>query len=417
LVLTAVARVEQEQTILLLFEDVTERKTRDEMLANAERALRDTDRRKNEFLAALAHELRNPLAPIRTSLTLLARHALSDERARKAYGIIDRQVAHLARLVDDLLDVTRINRSKIELQRTHINLADLVRSTVDDHSASFGASGISLEVRLDAGKFGLDADPARLVQVVSNLLSNAEKFTPRGGSVTVTLRREHGSGVLRVSDTGAGIAPETLAHVFEPFAQAPQTIDRARGGLGLGLAMVKGLVELHGGSVGIRSEGEGHGTEVTVFLPLDEEPVDTRPPPPPEPPAHGARRILVIEDNRDAAESLVELLEDTGHEVRLAFDGMTGIQTARAFIPEVVICDIGLPEMTGYDVAKALRGVEALERTYLISLSGYGRTEDQRLAQDAGFDQHLVKPPDIDELYRLIEVGPDEKAHAASAHP
>jgi PAS domain S-box-containing protein len=258
--LTAVLLSHPESLILLAFEDVTEQKARERDLQRAQSALRDADHRKDAFLAVLSHELRNPLAPIQNSVFILEKAAPGSPQSRRALAIIDRQIALLTRLIDDLLDVTRIARGKIQLRRIHLEMGELVRRTLEDHHGSFESSGIRLESRFDAGDFWVNADPARLVQILSNLLGNAEKFTPRDGSVVITLRREGGQAVLRVRDSGAGIAPEILGHLFEPFMQAPQPLARTRGGLGLGLAMVKGLVELHGGAVSASSEGPGRGT-------------------------------------------------------------------------------------------------------------------------------------------------------------
>jgi two-component system CheB/CheR fusion protein len=401
-----VSAVTLEQTgriVLLAFEDISQHRQREQQLVNAERALRESDRRKNEFLAVLSHELRNPLAPIRSSLFLLTRAEAGDEKARRAHAIIERQVTHLTRLVDDLLDVTRIARSKIQLQRERLDLSELVRRTIEDHRTNFEAAGLNLKLELEPGPFWVDADPARLVQIVSNLLGNAEKFTPREGTVTVRLRRVGAGFELRVSDTGAGIAPEVLERLFEPFAQAPQTMERTRGGLGLGLAMVKGLVELHKGTVTITSEGLGCGTELTIVLPAAEAPSETADEP--APPASVRRRVLIIEDNVDASDSLKEALQFSGHEVRNAYDGPSGLEMAKTFCPDVVICDIGLPLMDGYEVARAFRADFGLSDTYLIALSGYAQPEDKQRASEAGFDRHIAKPPSMDRLNRILSEG------------
>ncbi len=403
---TAVARA--ERTILLAFEDITERLAREAQLACTEQALREADRRKDEFLAMLSHELRNPLGPLRSSLFVLDNVDPASQQALDARAIIDRQVTHLSRLVDDLLDVTRITRGKIELQREGIELAELVRRTVDDHRAGFEARGIRLEARFEPGPFWLDADPARLVQIASNLLGNAQKFTPAGGMVSVSVEGRGSQAALCVRDTGAGIPPELISGLFEPFAQAPQTMERGRGGLGLGLAMVKGLVELHGGTVQLRSEGIWRGTEATVLLPLAGAPA--RPSPDAEPPPRRGRRVLVIEDNVDAAATLGKALGLMGHDVRVTHLGVLGLELARSFRPAVVICDLGLPKMDGYAVAAAFRADPALRETRLIALSGYARPEDRRRAATAGFDHHVAKPPRMEELRRLIAEAPGPAA-------
>lgn len=268
--LTATALSRGETQILLAFEDITERKEKELQLARTERALREADRRKDEFLAMLSHELRNPLAPIRNSLFILDHTPAGSEDAVVAREILERQVTHLTRLVGDLLDVTRITNGKIELQLERVELGELVRRTLDDHRASFQAAGIRLEARVEPGTYWINGDPVRLVQIVSNGLGNAEKFTPLGGEVVVALRHL-GAGVISLSirDTGVGIAAEVIGQLFQPFAQAPQPLDRGRGGLGLGLATMKGLVALHGGTVAIHSAGPGRGTELAIELPAD----------------------------------------------------------------------------------------------------------------------------------------------------
>jgi two-component system CheB/CheR fusion protein len=403
--LTATAVARAGRTILLAFEDVTEQLAREAQLARTEQALREADRRKDDFLAMLSHELRNPLGPLRSSLFVLDNVDPTSQQALDARAIIDRQVTHLSRLVDDLLDVTRINRGKIELQREGVELAELVRRTLDDHRAGFEARGIRLEARLEPGPFWLDADPARLVQIASNLLGNAQKFTPSGGIVSITIEAHGPQVALRVRDTGAGVAPELVPALFEPFAQAPQTMERGRGGLGLGLAMVKGLVELHGGTVQLTSEGAWRGTEAVVRLPLVVAPA--RPAPDAQPARARGRRVLVIEDNVDAAATLGRALGLMGHEVRVTHLGALGLELARTFRPAVVICDLGLPEMDGYAVAAAFRADPDLRGARLIALSGYARPEDRRRAAAAGFDHHVAKPPRMDELRRLVAEAPE----------
>jgi PAS domain S-box-containing protein len=391
--ITATAVSRRQPTILLAFEDVTARKA-------SEEALREADRRKSDFLAVLSHELRNPLMPIRNGLFLLDHAEPGSERARRAREIIERQITHITRLIEDLLDITRIDRGKIQLQLERIELEALVSRTIDDHRASYEASGIALATDFAAGSSWVDADPTRMNQVISNVLGNAEKFTPRGGSVGVSIRRRDAVVTVRVRDSGAGIPAELIDKVFEPFAQAPQTVERSRGGLGLGLAMVKGLVELHGGRVSITSEGVGHGSEIAVTLPLAASPVEIVPAA--VRPLQPSRRILVIEDLADAAASLEQALTIEGHEVRVAADGPTGLALARAFHPEVLICDIGLPGMNGYEVAVAVRSDTSLRTTYLVALSGYAQPDDIQRAIAAGFDRHLAKPVDMAMLGRVL---------------
>jgi PAS domain S-box-containing protein len=402
--LCATVLLHSEPRILLAFEDISESRKRAQRLEVTERALREADRRKDEFLATLSHELRNPLAPIRNAVFVLTRSTPGGDAAGRAQVIIDRQVTHLTRLIDDLLDVTRIARGKVQLQLEHIELSALLLRTLEDQRNSFDALGVALESEIQAPAW-VCADSARVVQIISNLLANALKFTGRGGQVSVRLQAQGESIVLSVSDTGVGIPPEVLEHVFEPFAQAPQTLDRARGGLGLGLAMVKGLAELHGGTVSIQSQGLGSGTEVSVSLPLIAEPRPQAQPATAAP--RRALRVLVIEDNLDASDTLQIALTLNGHEVRVAPDGMRGLALALEFSPEVVLCDIGLPGMDGYEVARAFRARAALRGKFLVALSGYAQPEDLQLARDAGFDRHLAKPTSLDELEQvLLEVPP-----------
>ncbi len=390
--------------------DISERKRTEAELRRRTEQLVEADRRKDEFLAMLGHELRNPLAPIRNCLHILRSPRLSGDQGDRARLTIERQVLHLSRLVDDLLDIARISRGKILLRRERLDLVEAVRATVEDQRQDLEAAGLAVALDLPAEPLWIDGDPTRLSQAVGNLLNNAGKFTEPGGRITVVAQRELGSGTAAVAvrDTGIGMEPELLARAFEPFSQAERGPDRGRGGLGLGLALVKALVELHGGSVEAASPGLGRGTEVVLRLPLTavaeegdmvEVPAEAAPERP--------RRCLVIEDNVDAAESLAMLLQLSGHETEVAFDGAVGIAKARSFRPDVVLCDIGLPgRLDGHGVARAFRADPELQRTFLIALTGYGQEEDRRRALDAGFDAHLTKPADIEELKRLLAKAP-----------
>lgn len=376
-------------------QDVTERK-------QIEDALREMDQRKNEFMGMLSHELRNPLTPIRNSLYILERAAPGGEQAQRAYQVIERQTAHLARLVDDLLDVTRIARGKVTLQRKRIELCELVRRTAEDHRSLFAQYGIELVVKASCAEAWIHADPTRIAQVIGNLLQNALKFTDRGGKtvVSIDVDRESGCATLKVWDTGQGIEPGLLVRIFQPFIQVDQSLDRSKGGLGLGLALVKGMVELHGGTVVARSEGLGKGAEFSVCLPLDKRTVAS----PMEAPiaAVSRQRVLIIEDNVDAAESLKEALALGNHEVAAVFNGPEGLVKAREFRPDVVLCDIGLPGMSGYEVARAFRADPELKGTHLIALTGYAGPDDQQQAKQAGFDLHLSKPPVMEKLEEAL---------------
>jgi len=372
----------------------------EQALKESERSLREADRRKDEFLAMLSHELRNPLAPIRGGIYILEHAAPGGEQARRAHAVIDRQVAHLTRLVDDLLDVTRISRGKIRLQREPIDFAELVRRVVEDHRSAFTANNLALEAAISAGPIWIDADATRVAQVIGNLLHNASKFTPAGGHVTVVVEREGGHATARIRDDGTGIDPDMLARVFEPFTQAATTMDRSRGGLGLGLALVKGLVELHAGQVAAHSDGPGKGAEVVVRFPLGAAAYSSQAHPAVLP--YRPRRILIIEDHADAAECLQTLLELGGHDVRVAFNGQDGLRAARAFMPDVVLCDIGLPGMDGFDVARAFRADPSLGGIVLVALSGYALQEDVQRAMEAGFHRHLAKPADPKTVERML---------------
>jgi two-component system CheB/CheR fusion protein len=386
--------------------DISERKRTEEELRRRTEQLVEVDRRKDEFLAMLGHELRNPLAPIRNCLHILQFPRLNEDQNERSLLTIERQVRHLTRLVDDLLDIARVSRGKILLRRERLDLVETVRATVEDQRQDLEAAGLAIELDLPGGPLWVDGDTTRISQAVGNVLSNAGKFTEPGGRIAVAVRREPASGTAAVAvcDTGIGMEPEMLARAFEPFSQAERSPDRGRGGLGLGLALVKALVELHGGSVEAASPGPDRGTEVVMRLPvaagteeraMAEDPAAAAPQRP--------RRCLVIEDNVDAAESLALLLELAGHETAVAFDGAAGVEKARSFRPDVVLCDIGLPGgFDGHGVARAFRADPDLRSAFLIALTGYGQEEDRRRALEAGFDAHLTKPADLDELKRML---------------
>jgi PAS domain S-box-containing protein len=367
----------------------------------AEEALQDADRRKDEFLAMLAHELRNPLGPIRNAVHIL--HLLGNEvpDAQQARAMIDRQVSHMARLIDDLLDVSRITRGKILLRRSLCDLTLIVRTTLEDYRGMLEAAGLKVIAELPDEPIWVHGDATRLAQVVGNLLHNANKFTDAGGKVTPRLTVEEGYARLSIRDTGIGMEPAMLARVFEAFSQADRSIDRSRGGLGLGLALVKGLMQLHRGTVSAHSEGLGCGSEFTIRLPITTAPLSASTAGPK--PLEQKLRILIIEDHRDAADSMRMLLSLAGHEAKTAANGLAGLELAAAFRPDVVLCDIGLPGgVDGYEVARMLREDPGMSDTRLIALTGYGQDEDLRRAREAGFDVHLTKPVDVDELRKVL---------------
>ncbi len=378
-------------------EDVTDWK-------EAQQALREADRRKDEFLAMLAHELRNPLAPIRNAVQVMRLLGLNDPHFQRARDLIERQVLHLTRLVDDLLDVSRITRGKIALRLEPVDLAAIVSRAVETSRPLIEANRHQLTLALFAGPVRVVADPTRLEQVFVNLLNNAAKYSERGCSIWVTGERQDSDVLVRIRDTGFGIPAEVLPRIFDLFAQADRTLDRSQGGLGIGLTLVRSLVELHGGTVEAHSEGPGKGSEFVVRLPAVEEASTSGKQA--EPGAAVANdgpplSILVVDDNADAADSLAWLLRRWGHEVRTAHDGLAGLKEALAHRPQIVLLDIGLPGLDGYEVARRLR-VELGRQALLVAVTGYGQEEDRRLAEEAGFDAHLTKPADPGVLERLL---------------
>lgn len=415
--------------VLVRLADVTGRKQAEELCAKllareqtarleAERLCQEAaeaDRRKNEFLAMLGHELRNPLAAIRNAVYLLTLPGGDAALSGQGLEVVGRQVRHLTRLADDLLDVARIARGKIRFQMERLDLAQLVRATAEDRRAGLEAAGLSLTLELPAGPVWVQGDPARLAQVVDNLLGNAAKFTNAGGRVSVRIAVPPSSQRVEVAvrDTGVGIEPELLPRLFEAFTQGGQSLDRGTGGLGLGLALVRGIVRLHGGDVGAASAGPGQGAEFTFWLPRAPEVA-----PPAEPAAAAAApsrrcwQVLVVEDNSDTADTWRLLLETHGHEVAVAYSGLEGVDLARRFHPQVILSDLGLPDLDGYAVARALRADPATARAWLIAITGYGQTDDQRQAHEAGFDRYLTKPVDPDDLLGLLASLPEKEPTA-----
>ncbi|HKV07728.1 MAG TPA: PAS domain-containing protein, partial [Thermoanaerobaculia bacterium] len=386
--------------------DFTERKNLEESLRQRTEELQEADRRKDDFLAVLAHELRNPLAPLFNTLELLSLKEGDPVVVSQAREVMERQVRQMARLVDDLLDVSRIIRGKIVLRREPVDLAEVVATAVDTSRPLIEARRHALTISLPERPVRLEADAARLAQVLANLLNNAAKYTEVGGRIDLTAERKNGVVVLRVRDNGSGISAEMLPHVFDLFAQAESTLDRAQGGLGIGLTLARRLIEMHGGTVEAQSEGVGRGSEFVVYLPALVEPagaspVATRNLPGPAA-AEGSRRVLVVDDNVDSAESLALLLQLYGHDVRLAHDGLTALDEARASAPDVMLLDIGLPKMDGYAVARSLREDPTFQNLTLIAMTGYAQEEDRRRTREAGFDHHLVKPVDLDALRELL---------------
>lgn len=384
--------------------DVTERKQTEEERERLLEQLREVNQRKDEFLATLAHELRNPLAPIRTGLGILRRSPSLDGEA-KVVDMMDRQVTHLVRLVDDLLDVSRVTSGKITLRQEPLDLRQVVEVAVETSRPVIEQGRHRLTVTLPTGPLPLDGDRTRLAQVFTNILGNAAKYTPPGGQIELSAAMAGAEWVIRVTDTGVGIPHEMLPRVFEVFTQVGRTIDRSQGGLGLGLALVKRLVEMHGGSVRAESPGLGRGSSFFVRLPVGTSPIPGRATATPvagNRAAGPSRRVLVVDDNVDAAQTLAILLGFAGHEPEVAFSGPEGLARIRSFRPEVVVLDIGLPGMNGYEVARAIRAESLEPKPLLIALTGWGSVEDQKRAQEAGFDFHLTKPVEADVLYGLL---------------
>jgi signal transduction histidine kinase/ActR/RegA family two-component response regulator len=398
----------RDRHLRLLEEERAERdKQIQEHLRQRADTLREVDRRKNEFMATLGHEMRNPLAPLWHAARLLELHATMEPVSlEQVRDIIKRQVEQLGRLADDLLDISRIAQAKVELRKEPVNLVDVITQAVQTSAPHIKARHHQFDVVAPSEPIWLEADPARLVQIIVNLLNNAAKYTEPGGHIRLTAGKEaDGTTAIRVRDNGMGIPAEMLPHVFELFTQGEWSADHAQGGMGIGLALVRRLVELHGGTITASSPGLGQGSEFVVCLPIhphgpgclngqsrhaEEESA--------APSAASPRRILVVDDNVDAAESLRMLLSLEGHEVRLAHDGVAALRIAQEMQPNVVLLDIGLPRMDGYEVARRLRQQPEMERLLLVALTGYGQDDDRRRSHEAGFNAHLVKPVDLDGL-------------------
>jgi PAS domain S-box-containing protein len=370
--------------------------------ANLLATLREADRRKDEFLAMLAHELRNPLAPIRNAAQILRLQGSSGQDLLWSADVIERQVHQMTRLVDDLLDVSRITRGKIELRKEAVELASVVRSAVEASRPLIEKWEHQLTVVVPPEPIRLEADATRLAQVLSNILTNAAKYTDQGGHIRLAVERLGDEVLVRVKDDGIGIPKDALPRIFDMFTQLPGSLDRSEGGLGIGLTLVRRLVELHGGAVEARSEGPGKGSEFIVRLPIARDAARLREPSVGDLTGVAPRRILVVDDNRDAAESLGMLLEMIGNEVRLAHDGLEAVTAAAEFRPDVVLLDLGLPKLNGYEAARAIREGTGGDGVLLVALTGWGQEEDRRRSRAAGFDHHLTKPVDFEALRKLL---------------
>jgi signal transduction histidine kinase len=381
-----------------------------EQAQKAEAALADLDRRKDEFLAMLSHELRNPLGPILNAALLLRLHSnrnrlhgIEDPVIHQAASVIERQVGQLARIVDELLEVSRITTGRIQLHQERIAVGIIVENAVATVRSLIDERKHELTVSLPTQTIWLHADAARLEQVVVNLLTNAAKYTDQGGHVWLTVQQEGDEALLSVRDTGVGIAPEILPRIFDLFTQAEQSLDRSQGGLGIGLALVQRLVEMHGGTVAVSSV-LGQGSEFVVRLPVVSPPE----PQPSLPPIERARptgpslRVLVVDDNVDTVTTLALLVKESGHDVRTAYDGSAVLEAALDYRPNVVLLDIGLPGLNGFEVAKRLRQQPALQNAVLVAMTGYGQQSDRQRSHEAGFDHHLVKPGDFAKVLQIL---------------
>jgi signal transduction histidine kinase/ActR/RegA family two-component response regulator len=385
-----------------LEERVTERTA---ALEATTHALQEANHRKDEFLAMLAHELRNPLAPIRTAVQLLRLKELTEHHRQRARDVIERQVEHLVNLIDDLLDVSRITRGMITLQLEPVLVGAIVARAVETARPAIDTHRHVLELDLPDELISVEGDKTRLVQVIANILHNAAKFMDPGGKIRLTVRREGLQAVIKISDTGIGIAPDVVPKIFELFTQVHSKAERAQGGLGIGLALVRRLTEMHGGTVGVHSDGPGRGSEFTVRLPVMVAPLAALSNQSRESvsiPTIAPQRILVADDNHDAADALSLQLQLAGHDVRTVHDGADALTVAKTFEPDIVLLDLGMPKMDGYEVARQLRVGQTGRKAALIALTGWGQQQDRDRTTAAGFDAHLVKPVAESQLFRAL---------------
>ncbi len=382
--------------------DITDRQAAEQSIQEQAARLAASDRAKDDFLATLSHELRNPLAPLRNAIALLRRGSLDGDKLAKIHGVMDRQVSHLVRLVDDLLEVSRISRGVLSLRTERMELASVVKTAVETSNPLIQSAGHKLVMDMPAGPLWLEGDPVRLAQVISNLLNNAASYTDAGGTITLKVQRNGGQVCISVKDTGIGIEPGAISHMFEMFSRGNRDSARNQGGLGIGLALARRLTEMHQGTLEAQSEGLGKGTEFTICLPMmpaSEDDVARE--------ASGdvrldKTRVLVVDDNVDAGDTLAVILDMLGAEVRVARDGVEALKTFAAYKPSVVLLDIGMPGMNGYEVAQAIRSRFADHPTVLVALTGWGQEDDRRRASEAGFDHHLLKPAEIEALQQLL---------------
>ena len=385
-----------------LVRDITERKRAEQQVYDLLIELKDGDRRKDEFLAMLAHELRGPLAPLSNMLEIMRRSPRDGDILERVQSTMERQLNHLVRLVDDLIDVSRITRNKIELRREHVDLASVIHQSVETCRPLAEAAHHDLQVTLPPQPLEVHADPVRLVQVFSNMLNNACKYTEPGGTIRLTVEPQGGDAVVKLKDTGAGIPADKLGSVFEMFTQIDRTLEHSQGGLGIGLTLVRRLVEMHEGTVEAHSEGPGRGSEFVVRLPIAVAPPRQDEPRPAAIAGAPPRRILVVDDSVDAASSLAMLLNITGHDTRTAHDGVAAIEAAEQFRPDVILLDIGLPKLNGYDACRRIREQPWGKNILMIALTGWGQEHDRLKSTEAGFIGHMVKPVDYAALTKLM---------------
>jgi PAS domain S-box-containing protein len=402
----------QDQLIgsVLVFRDVTDRRRIEQQTFEMMLELREADRHKDEFLALLAHELRGPLAPLRNGLEIIKRGNGAEELVRRTCGAMERQVEQLIRLINDLLDASRIARGQIELRRAPTELGALLREALEGRRPQIEAAGLALEATLPAEPLFVDGDPVRLTQVFRNLLENARKYTEPGGSIEVSLALENAQAVARVKDTGLGIPSDKLEAIFEMFVQISRNLPRSQGGLGIGLALAKRLLLLHGGTIEAFSEGPGRGSEFVVRLPLAAEGSKREPAEPAAQAPAPRRRILIVDDDTDTATSLALLLELASHETYTAHDGLEALRAAERLQPDVVLLDVQLPDLDGYEVCRRIRQRPWAGNVTLIAVTGLGRERDRQRSRAAGFDAHLIKPPDYAEITRLLMSRPRVRA-------
>jgi len=388
---------------VVVFRNVTDERRTAEALRHANATLAEADRRKDEFIAVLSHELRNPLAPIRYALPLLGEERFG-ERGRRAIAVIERQVAHVVRMVDDLLDVSRITTGKIELRRDFFTLGSIVSTAVEAASPAISAARHSLEIDVPEDPIWLYVDPARISQAITNLLNNSAKYTPQGGRIRLEAAADEASVTIRVIDNGIGLDGEALRTVFDMFRQANDR-NGSQGGLGIGLTLARQLVEMHGGSVEAQSEGAGRGAEFAIRLPRAVATVPTKEQQPLSAGnEHSGRvKVLVVDDNVDLVEMLSMVIEAAGHYVRKAFDGRSGISAALEYQPDLILLDVGMPDLKGTEVAKELRRHRELAGARIVALTGWGQPDDRQRTAAAGFDDHLTKPADPGQIQRILE--------------